>query len=723
MNGYAGKILRLNLTESKTLAIDTMDYEEWGGGHGIGSAIFWDLCEDKAVSGLDPRNVVTMMTSPLTGTLAPGAASRVEVQAIGPQSYPIEWFTRSNFGGRFGAMLKYAGWDGVVVEGKADTPVWVDIRDGDVHIRDATSLWGLDTWETQEEIWRRVSGGISYGGWMELGLAENAGESTQRPAVVAIGPAGENLCRVACLIHDAGHASGQGGFGAVWGSKNLKAISVVGTGGISIADPAALMAARLWSKRYYSNDVDSTPDTEAGSPVRYWGFGGPNLPIVYWRRPKEARPQACVGCHIACRSRYDTGSGNESCCAATLFYAQADLKRHSGRMVRAISFLLERLGMSSAACSFNGACGKQTSAAYIAADLLQKYGINAFELWKGLQYITSLNRMGILGQDKQVNCNLPFDRLGETEFAVTLLQMIAYRQGVGDDMAEGFVRAAERWGRLEEDLRTGLLNFPHWGLPDHYDPRAEIEWGYGSILGDRDINEHGFNFLYWMPSVAKRSRKKPPISAEEVTKLFAEKLIPFEGDPLMLDYSTDNMYSEHMAKLVAWHRHYTRFWKQSVLYCDFLFPDFFNPNTPDKRGLTPEGEPRFYNSVTGKNLEFADGIEIGRRIWNLDNAIWTLQGRHRDIVHFASYVYEVPFKGMGPLARWYMPGRKDGKWDYIPLGGRCINKAKFEEWKTKFYKLEGWDPNSGWPTRSTLESVGLGHIADRLQGKSKLGSE
>jgi aldehyde:ferredoxin oxidoreductase len=125
--GYIGKILRLNLTDRKSSTLETEAYQEWVGGHGLGSALFFDLVKDKTIGGFDPANIVTLMTSPLSGTLAPGASSRTEVQGIGVQSSPIEWFTRSNFGGRFSAMLKYAGWDGVVIEGQADRPVWVDI--------------------------------------------------------------------------------------------------------------------------------------------------------------------------------------------------------------------------------------------------------------------------------------------------------------------------------------------------------------------------------------------------------------------------------------------------------------------------------------------------------------------------------------------------------------------------------------------------------------------
>jgi aldehyde:ferredoxin oxidoreductase len=195
MNGFVGKILRVDLTGTTITTIETRKYENWGGGHGMGSALFWDLVEDKTIDGFDAKNVVTIMTSPLSGTLVPGSAARTEVQGIGVQSSPIGWFTRSNFGGRFSPMLKFAGWDGIVIEGRAEHPVWLDIRDTDVHLRDARTLWGKDTWETQQYIWNEVGTDKRYSGWKDPSDDQNT--STQRPAVIAIGQAGENLCRVA----------------------------------------------------------------------------------------------------------------------------------------------------------------------------------------------------------------------------------------------------------------------------------------------------------------------------------------------------------------------------------------------------------------------------------------------------------------------------------------------------------------------------------------------
>jgi aldehyde:ferredoxin oxidoreductase len=190
----------------------------------------------------------------------------------------------------------------------------------------------------------------------------------------------------------------------------------------------------------------------------------------------------------------------------------------------------------------------------------------------------------------------------------------------------------------------------------------------------------------------------------------------------MLDYSTENMYSEHIAKLVAWHRHYTRFWKQSVLYCDWRWPDFVNFQAPDKIGSTGEAEPKFFNIVTGKKLSFLEGIEIGRKIWNLDHAIWTLQGRHRDMVHFADYIYTKPASPVLRRPKHMLPGKVNGKWTYFEALGRHMDKEKFEGFKSRFYELEGWETATGYPRRSTLEALDLGYVADVLEKKDRLGA-
>jgi aldehyde:ferredoxin oxidoreductase len=694
MNGHAGKILRLDLTQRIASSIPTSDYEQWGGGHGMGSAIFFDLVKDKTIDGFDPANVVTIMTSPLCGTLVPAAGGRTEVQGIGVQSYPIGWFTRSNFGGRFSAMLKYAGWDGIVIEGKADEPVWIDIRDEDVQIRDCAplSLWGKDTWDCQQSIWSDLAGNGGYGDWWEP-RGKDGGHTTQRPAVLAIGPAGENLSRVACLVHDAANAAGQGGFGAVWGSKNLKAISVIGTGHVEINDPKMLLETRLWHKENYAFDHANVVD-----PSPSFFFHAPPVPFVVWAKGRPTigqRPQACLGCHSGCRGRYEDASGNEASCAGTLFYGAAR------------SLHIQRS----------------------ASDWINRYGLNAMELRYGLEYIVSLQQHGQLGTARVPACPLDFGEYGSEEFVEQFVKMVAYgndgkgnENQFGRDISGGFVRAAEKWGRREEDLDSGILAFPYWGIPIHKEPRAQVYWSYGTLLGDRDINEHGFDWLKGWGDVVESEQMES--YAQAFVKIITDKMVPFQGDMDMLDFSESNIYSEHMAKLVSWQRYYTRFWKQSMLFCDSRWPDLWNLLRSDGIGATGIVEPRYVKAVTGQDISFADGINLGRKIWNLDHAIWTLQGRHRDMVHFANNVYEkLPAFPVEGRTNTYMPGKENGKWGFYGYSQRTLDKDRFDEFKTRFYELQGWDTATGYPTRAALEPLGLGYVADELEKNGKLGGE
>jgi aldehyde:ferredoxin oxidoreductase len=262
--------------------------------------------------------------------------------------------------------------------------------------------------------------------------------------------------------------------------------------------------------------------------------------------------------------------------------------------------------------------------------------------------------------------------------------------------------------------------FPIWGLPKHKEARSQLDWAYGTVFGDRDINEHGFDQLRSHPTAAKKYGMPMYATAEEMVKIYTDKMVPFQGDMRMLDFSTGNMYSEHIAKLVTWHRHYTRFWKQSVQFCDWRWPDFVNLYAPGKIGSTGTAEPKFFHAVTGKHFTFLDGIELGKKIWNLDHAIWTLQGRHRDMVHFADYFYTQPsFTHDGEPE--YMPGLENGKWRYIKTLGRHFDKNKFEEFKSRFYRLQGWETRTGYPTASALKPLGLDFVAAELTQNGKLG--
>lgn len=685
LGGFTGKILRINLTSGAVGTLDTENYAQFGGGHGIGSAIFWELCEDKTVGPYEPGNAFIIMTSPLTGTLAPAVAGRTEVQAIGALAYPYPWYTRGNLGGRFGPMLKYAGWDGVVIEGKADKPVWIDIRDRTdsgalgVSFHDASSLWGRDTWATQQRIWQEVRG-PSDPDWIDPEDKGISARTTQNPAVMAIGKAGENLIRDSAIIHDAGSAAGNAGFGAVWGSKNLKAVSVLGTGGVTAADPQALLEARAWYQDVHSCNVDNL---QLRAPL-------PNLPgfFIFNSQPasgqflspmtEPARPQACLGCPLACRRRTASSRSNESQCDESLFYTSQD----------------DGVRMS-------------------VADLAQKHGFSAYHI--GMHYIRGLHRRGILGPGKKLDCDLPFDQWGSLEFMNAYMDMVIERKGIGNDLAEGVPRALKKWGRWN-DLEKGFARYPYWGYKAHYEGRAEVEWSYGTIFSGRDVNEHSLTFCFHWPLVAfKMLGRKPILSAEElVTRVSAA--VP-GSNPRWFDYSEDGIYSDDRVAEIAWFRHHNSFHIQSMLFCDWVWPRYIDYKNPDDyKGPTPEGEVKFINAVTGQNLTYADTLEIGRRIWNLNRSIWAMQGRHRDQEVFSDWMYK-----RGVEAPYYLPVYENGEWSYSDCRGRKLDRDKFEDFKTRFYKYEGWDPATGRPTRSTLEGLGLAYVADGLEEHGRLG--
>jgi aldehyde:ferredoxin oxidoreductase len=681
--GYTGRILRVNLTTKAISTLDTERYESFGGGHGIGSAIFFELAGDQLpFDAFDPRNVITLMTAPFSGTFVPGSG-RCEVQGLAPMYYPVEWFNRSNWGGRFTAELKYAGWDGIVLEGASDEPVWINIINDKVKIEKADGgLWGSDIVDTQLEIAKRVVPGLRYGEWAEL----DGTYTTQIPAIACIGLAGENRSRIASIVHGAGSSAAQGGFGGVWGAKKLKAISVVGTGSVPIADPKALMEARLWFNRFQWN-VDNPIDPEMESRAFMLFNGAPsggnthNVDVPL----EPARAAACASCPRACRMRLAGGRSNEATCAGTVTFMSMQGAR------------IDKMR---------------------ATDLLHSYGINHWHVAGPMAYVYGLYKLGVLGPGKQIDCDLPMDQYGRFEFAQALMRRIAMREGIGDALSEGLARAAIRWGRYEEDTASGLLPLAYWGSMEHYDPRVEVEGGYGSLLGERDLCCTASLSASLVPMAMMRAGATPYLSAEKAVQMVAATMIPYQNDVFMMDYGEGptGIYSDHKVKQVAWHRHYERFWIDSTGFCGWRWPMFFTNNTTDRVGATPDAEPKFYNAVTGKNISFADGMEMGRKIWNLDKAIWVLQGRHRNQEVFPDYIYNKPSEAH------VRPDYQNGKWEYANNAGRKIDREKFEGWKTRFYEFEGWDAASGWPKRSTLESLGMKKVADTLQAKGKLGT-
>ena len=681
--GYSGKILRVNLTDRKIGSIPTSRYEEFGGGYGIGAAIFWDLCvapgQWDLQDAFDPNNIITLMSGPLAGTGIP-SAGRMSVSGLSPQSWPVNWFSHSNFGGSFAAFLKFAGWDGVVIEGKSDIPVYINIINDTVTLEDAKELWGLDTWKTQEEIWKAHSAksSVRYGTeWEKIG----SNYTIQRPSIVTIGPAGENKSRIASLIHGGGSGAGQGGFGGVFGSKNLKAIAVIGTSSIKVAHPAEIPGVRKW--------FETT-----------WPTGR--------RRGNGSVSSCCLGCPRGCHSREPVyGHDSDSCAESVWFNAPSPpYERTSSRDRLKATDIVQQLGINASELSYIGSRSFPSPPGHpIQPTIPSKTGT----AW----YLKQMYDMGIIGPGKEVDTYpLPMDIYEKVEFAEIFALSIAKRIGIGDLLAEGTVRFAEKIGRIHDT--DSILRYPAWGYVDHWN-MPNVEWAYGTLMDSRDINNHDLQI-----------GPTDKMSCEEYVKLLAAACPPFEDDPFMFDYSWQGeqayktgIYSEHKARFVAWHQHYAMFYKESMLFCDWVFGNAYNPNTETGRGATPQAEPALINAVTGKNLRFIEGMETGRKIWNIKRAILVMQGRNRKVEKFSGFMYNpgASKAHYGPSIPVY-----DGKkWDWVDCSDLYLDEEGVEKWKTAFYNFEGWDSQNGYPTRETLEKLGLSQVADVLAANGKLG--
>jgi aldehyde:ferredoxin oxidoreductase len=260
MHGWIGTVLRVNLSTGQvsTEPLDLDRAKTYIGARGLGSRYLFDEI-DPRIDPLSPENKLIFVAGPLTGTYAP-SGGRYNVVTKGPLNGTI---AASNSGGTWGAELKFAGYDMVIVEGRAEKPVYLWIKDEAVQIRDAGHLWGKIVPDTQDAI-----------------CAETDADSK----VACIGPAGENLVLFAAIMNDMHRAAGRSGVGAVMGSKNLKAVAVRGNGSVSCADDAAFLAAVMDARhkiqahpvggtgfRLYGSQILMNIINQVGaSPTRNW---------------------------------------------------------------------------------------------------------------------------------------------------------------------------------------------------------------------------------------------------------------------------------------------------------------------------------------------------------------------------------------------------------------------------------------------------------------------
>jgi aldehyde:ferredoxin oxidoreductase len=425
MKGWIGKILRVDLTkgEWKTEELNRDMASKFIGGRGLGTKILYDEIDPK-IDAFSPQNKLLMVTGPLTGTSA-SAAGRYMVVTKSPLTGAI---ASSNSGGHFGAELKFAGFDLVILEGKAKEPVYLYIEDGKVEIRDAKVLWGKTTHETTDQI-----------------LAETDMDAR----VACIGPAGEKLVRFACIINDKHRAAGRSGVGAVMGSKNLKAVAVRGTGSVSVSDRVAFREATLDGFR----KIKASPTTSSGMPT----YGTPmmvNLINTHGLLPTRnfregvfegaekisgetlastilVRNRACFGCPIGCGRVTRVTNPKYACFTEGPEY--------------------ENIWGLGATCGIDDL--DAVSKANLLCDLL---GIDPISAGSTVACAMELFEEGIVPQ-AAIGRSLHF---GDADGMVEMIRAIGYREGFGDALAEGSYRLAEKYGHPEYSMTSKKQEFP-----------------------------------------------------------------------------------------------------------------------------------------------------------------------------------------------------------------------------------------------------------------------
>lgn len=405
-----GRILRVNLTDNTATTESVASFtDRFIGGKGINVKLLFDGVDPSSEGPFEAGNKLLFGAGPLVGTPFPGAC-RVDVMAMSPVTGSLG---DAGMGGYLGAELKFAGYDHLVIEGKAEKPVYLSIRDDKVEIRDASPIWGSDTYETPERVRQELH--------------------DPGAAVVSIGPAGERLVVYALIMSPSGNAAARTGMGAVMGAKRLKAIAVHGTGGIAVAQPGEFLAAcqalrqslaqSPWYTELHTSGLTRAHDREMRAAYELMGKGwdgAENICEADFAREHLHHRVGCFACPVACFDAYDLpeagGAGCMKCSPPgdlTWDVKNTDLKVF-----------------------------------WRAFTLCQRYGLDARSLANMLAWLMELHEKGVITAADTDGLAM---RWGSPEAIIAMARKVSYREGIGDLLADGLVSAAGKIGKKAGD--------------------------------------------------------------------------------------------------------------------------------------------------------------------------------------------------------------------------------------------------------------------------------
>lgn len=538
MDGYAGKMLFVNLSESsiETKPLPDDLKRQYLGGRGLGIKILADAI-DSIGDALDESNVLIFAAGPLTGTGVP-LGSRYSAVTKSPLTGTA---TSADSGGMFGWKLKKAGFDAVIITGRSENPAYLLLKDGQAELRNASRLWGKTIRETTAAI---------------------QGELADKGAKMAcIGPAGEKLSRLACIMNDNFRAAGRGGVGAVMGSKNLKAIVASGDQKIEVAHPELVRALQVeLNARFKENGVtkalhDYGTDVLVNIINKNYIFPVNNFQSGHMPTAEAdklsgetmaktilKRPKGCFACTIMCgRLTEIDGVETEGPEYETTWSLGPDCGVTDLSTVKQANDLCNELGMDTIGAGATIACAME------------------------------LSEKGYMGEKI---------RFGDGRAMLELVRKMGYREGIGDEMAEGSYRFAKKYGHPELSMSVKKQDLPA------YDPRGLQGHGLAYATGLRG-GDHVYAYLI-APEVLGSPQKLDPYvdtGKAEWVKIFQDLTATIDAAGICLFTSFAMTAADYAAALSA---------------------------------------------VTGRDIDDNEVMKIGERIWNLQKLINVKLGFGRD---------------------------------------------------------------------------------------------
>jgi aldehyde:ferredoxin oxidoreductase len=668
--GYAGKIARINLSDSTVSEVPTSKYvPKYIGGRAVCNRIFYDEVP-AGTKAFDAANKIIYMTGPTTGTGIP-TGGRSVFGSIAPNSYP-EMYAWSGIGGWGGAELKFAGWDGFIIEGKAPKPTCVFIEDDNIQFMDASELWGMLVHATQAKIEEMLGGDVKS---------------------MVIGPAGENLMRNASVTTSNDNVAAKAGLGAVWGSKNLKAVTIRGTGTVTPADIPKLFELRRTMASPYMRPSPVVHET-------HHGMDGNRIEVEGgWDRGQVACSHGC----------------NQHCCRLMLnmpsAFSETERVNQVEKCVGIFAYGFHE------DCSWSPIMTWETEQNFVLPckmlsceppppDFTDPYAMKLFErvpgdivdYWqpdfhKGSVMMHMCNEYGIdkwdvivwfftwLSMAKKegllddMDFGMEVDVENE-EFVKYFLDMICYRKGkYGKLFGEGMARATRELGRdkygktiyhgrYSQVIPGKQLDIPvsleaAWGMSYHWQGR-----GY-----EATINKPGWMAIALELMTSTRDQQTVAHYHDKY-----ENLEKIEGDPAHSPLLIDGVImNENKGEI-----------KDSVTCCEWQSPELYWTSM----------EAEMYEAATGIPMSEEELNDAGIRSKLLLRAI-----EMRDHGRTREMEVEEIYQGLV----------------YPDPRGESISLEDWNDFVDMYYEKRGWDKKTGWPTKDTWVKYGLGDIADDME--------